>query len=77
MDQINESFDAVDEEKTGFVTDKDHIYALFLSLGVTFDSEEDFNEAIAIAIDSNDTKPEPKGTNEESKDAPESSALDQ
>ena len=42
MREITESFDALDAEKTGFITSKDEIYALFLSLGVTFNSEEEF-----------------------------------
>ena len=63
-----ESFDVIDEEKKGHITDKDHIYALFLSLGVTFDSEEEFSEALSIAINEepvDEVNEEVKGEEEE------------
>ena len=35
-------FDELDNENHGFITDKDNIYALFLGMGVTFESEASF-----------------------------------
>ena len=46
-----QSFDAVDEDQRGYIQDKDHIYALFLSLAITFQSEEEFLSTISRAID--------------------------
>ena len=37
----------MDPEASGFITDKDHVYGLFLSMGVTFESEEEFNSALS------------------------------
>ena len=51
VEEALNSFEAVDEEQKGYITDKDHIYALFLSLGVTFDSEEEFLATLSRAID--------------------------
>ncbi len=67
VQQVNESFDAVDEDKSGYITDKDHIYALFLSMGITFDSEEEFNSSVLSKVEVlKDDKTEDK--DEESKD---------
>ena len=50
-------FDELDNENHGFITDKDNIYALFLGMGVTFESEEDFeNDILAKIVDN--TAPE-------------------
>ena len=48
--EVNESFDAIDDQQRGFVTDRDMIYAMFLSLGVTFDSEEEFIAVLEPAL---------------------------
>ena len=40
----------MDAEAKGYIGDKDHIYGLFLSMGVTFQSEEEFISALSIAL---------------------------
>ena len=53
------SFNMMDADQTGFITDKDSIYGLCLSMGVTFNSEEAFTEALkrAIITDTETTTP--------------------
>ena len=40
----------IDEAQKGYISDKDQLYALFLSLGITFESEEEFIESILEKI---------------------------
>ena len=51
LSDAQEFFDQIDKDGTGFITDKDHVYGLFLALGITFESEDEFNEVLKAIED--------------------------